>query len=57
MKLTAELILRNETPGACRYEETGYKDNPTYAFGTLYIRKAALPKPFPQAIVVTVESK
>ena len=55
MTKTVQLTLRNETKGAVRYEETGYKDNPSYLIGTLYLRKTGLGTPVPQAIKVTVE--
>lgn len=55
MTLTIALKLRNETKGTVRYEEVGWKDNADYALGTLYIRKNALNKPYPNAITVKID--
>lgn len=62
MTKLVRFILERETKGALRYQEVDEHGHAidgadVYTVGTLYLRKHAFPAPFPQAIVVTVESK
>lgn len=52
MKLTLKFELEKETKGAVRYAEVGSE-----AVGTLYVRKAVLPDPYPKKLEVTVTSE
>jgi hypothetical protein len=51
------MVLERETKGALRYRgiEDDDPDLDGYLIGTLYLRKAALERPFPTKISVTVE--
>ena len=62
MKKLLSFILKNETKGALRYEEVNKETGAisriegTYAVGTIYIRKSALPAgKLPQALTVELE--
>lgn len=62
MTTVVRFILERETKGALRYQEVDEKgavieEADKYTIGTLYLRKHAFPAPFPQAIVLTVETK
>ena len=48
-EITLRFELEKETKGAVRYAEAG-----TEAVGTLYVRKSALPSPYPKALAVTI---
>lgn len=64
MKVVCTFSLYGETKGAVRYAQTaqdGQAIPPTAKpddaiIGTLYFRKAQMPKPFPQTITVIVEA-
>lgn len=62
MKLILEFALRNETPGALRYEETD-KDGKVVSIkdgakiGTLYVRKTTYPNGKPSKLLVTMEDR
>lgn len=53
--IEAEFIFEKETKGAVRYKEVP-KQGKILALGTIYIRKNALPSPFPSNLVITVEA-
>ena len=52
MTLELKFKFDKETKGTVRYGEVTATEN--YAVGTLYIRKAALPTPYPQDLTVTI---
>lgn len=54
MKATAKFVLEKQTKNAVRYKEEAGTAGPIIE--TIYIKKLALPTPFPQAITVTVEA-
>lgn len=59
--MTVQLRLRNETPGALRYEELKpgtavvNDDSHSYTIGTLCLRKHAFPLGAPKVLNLTIE--
>lgn len=53
MKQTIKFELEKETKGTVRYSEVG-KDQ---VVGTIYVRKFALPEPFPKNLTVTITAE
>ncbi len=54
MKLNLKFRLEKETKGAVQYKEFG-ESSERMAVGTLYVRKSALPTPYPQELTVVIE--
>lgn len=51
-KIEVQMELDRETKGTVLYKQ----DNPNLPIYNIYVKKAALPKPFPLSIKVTVEA-
>jgi len=53
MSITKTFTIEKETPGTFQYKEA--KDDTPVVSGTLYIKKAVLPKKAPKTIKVTFD--